>query len=143
MANEFEKCLKAGKIKKFSRGKALAKKEIRLAEEDLRAALKSFKGGDYRWCVVQVYYSMFHSARALLYFKNYREHSHYCLGIAIRELYVKTKELDIFFVEALNEAKGLREAADYYGDYSSANAKKLIKKAEDFIKRAKEIISLK
>jgi uncharacterized protein (UPF0332 family) len=140
MNKDFEKCLKAGKIKKFSRGKVLAAREIKLAEEDLKTALKSFKDANYRWCVVQIYYSMFHSARALLYFKNFREHSHHCLSVAIRELYVKDGKLDAFFVEALNEAKNLREAADYYGDYSSVNSKKLISRAKDFVKRAKEIV---
>jgi len=35
--------------------------------------------------------SMFHSTRALLFAKNYREHSHYCLIVAMRALYVETR----------------------------------------------------
>jgi len=140
MIKNFEDCLKSEKIKKFSRGKSLAPKEIRLAEEDLRTARKSFKEENYRWCIIQIYYSMFHSARALLYFKNYREHSHYCLIQAIKELYVKAGKLEAFFLEALSEAKNLREAADYYGEYSDVNAEKLLNKAEKFIERAKEIL---
>jgi uncharacterized protein (UPF0332 family) len=140
MIKSFEDCLKSSKIKKFSRGKSLAPKEIRLAEEDLKIAQKSLKDRNYRWCIIQIYYSMFHSARALLYFKNYREHSHYCLIQAIRELYVKPGKLEVFFLETLSEAKNLREAADYYGDYSDLNAKKLLNKAEKFIERAKEIL---
>lgn len=139
MINNFKDCLKKGKIKKFSRGKNLAGKELKLAKEDLNSAQKSFADKNYRWCIIQVYYSMFHSARYLLYFKNYREHSHYCLNIAIRELYVKQGEIDVFLVEALSEAKNLREAADYYGDYSGINAKKLLDNAERFIKKAEEL----
>ena len=140
MIKNFEDCLKTGKIKKFSRGKILSPKEIRLAEEDLKIAKKSFKDKNYRWCIIQIYYSMFHSARALLYFENFREHSHYCLNKAIRELYVKQGRIDVFFLEALLEAKNLREAADYYGDYNDVNTKKLLKRAERFIEKAKEII---
>jgi len=140
MIKNFEDCLKTEKIKKFSRGKSLAPKEIRLAEEDLRIAQKSFKDENYRWCVIQTYYSMFHSARALLYFENYREHSHYCLIQAIKELYVKSGKLEVSFLEALIEAKNLREAADYYGEYSDTNAKKFLDKAENFIERVKEIL---
>ncbi len=140
MIENFEDCLRGGKIKKFSRGKSLAPKEVRLAKEDLKTAQKSFKDGNYRWCVIQIYYSMFHSARALLYFRNYREHSHYCLIQAIKELYVKSGKLESSFLEALSEAKNLREAADYYGEYSDVNAKKLLDKAEDFVKTAKEIL---
>ncbi len=140
MIKDFKSCLKNGKIKKFSRGKNLTKKELKLAKDDLKTAQKSFTDKNYRWCIIQVYYSMFHSARSLLYFKNYKEHSHYCLILAIRELYVKQGEIDVFLVEALLEAKNLREAADYYGDYSSINAKKLLEKAKKMIKKVEEII---
>ena len=83
---------------------------------------------------------MFHSARALLYCKNYRERSHFCLGEAIRALYVEKGELNVFLVEALAEAKNLREAADYYGDYSGINAEKLLERADQFIKESKKIV---
>lgn len=140
MNNNFDECLKKGKIKEFSQGKSLAPKEIRLAQEDLQSAQKSFEEKNYRWCVIQTYYSMFHSARALLYNKNYREHSHYCLGEAIRALYVDDSKLDVILIEALKEAKNLREAADYYGDFSEINSEKLLEKAEQFAKEAKKII---
>ncbi len=140
MAKNFEDCLKTNKIRKFSRGKILAPKEIRLAAEDLKTAHKSFEDKNYKWCIIQIYYSMFHSARALLYYKNLKEHSHYCLIQAIKELYVKENKIDIFFLEALLEAKNLREAADYYGDYSEINAKKLLNRAEKFVEKVKEII---
>lgn len=38
MSAEFEDCLRKGKIGEFSRGKALAKKEIITAEKDLNDA---------------------------------------------------------------------------------------------------------
>jgi uncharacterized protein (UPF0332 family) len=74
---EYEECLKKGKIKPFSRGKDLAAKELATAATDLATAEKSFKSGDYKWATIQLYYSMFHSARSLLYAKNLREHSHF------------------------------------------------------------------
>ena len=140
MSKYFDECLKKGKIKEFSRGGILASKELKLAEEDLKSARKSFEQENYRWCVIQTYYSMFHSARALLYYKNYRERSHFCLGEAIRTLYVEKGELNVFLVEALAEAKNLREAADYYGDYSGINAEKLLERADQFIKESRKII---
>ena len=78
--------------------------------------------------------------RALLYRKNYREHSHFCLREAVRTLYVEKNKLDIFLIEALTEAKNLREAADYYGDYSRLNAEKLLGKAEQFVEASKKIV---
>ncbi len=140
MSQEFKKCLERGKIKRFSPGKKLAGKELKLAKEDLKISLKSLSEGSYKWSIIQSYYSMFHSARALLYSKNYREKSHFCLIEAVRALFVETGKINVSLVESLLEAKNLREAADYYGDFSELNGKKLVKKAEEFLKAAKEII---
>ncbi|MEI6846404.1 MAG: HEPN domain-containing protein [Candidatus Firestonebacteria bacterium] len=76
---EFQDCLKRGKIKEFSRGKALVLKELASAESDLNIAKSTLKVKGYKWATIQSYYSMFHSARALLYSKDFREKSHYCL----------------------------------------------------------------
>ena len=84
---------------------------------------------------------MFHSARALLYSKSYREKSHFCLIEAVRTMFVETGRLNAALVESLLEAKNLREAADYYGDFSELNGRKLIKKAEEFLKIAKKILN--
>lgn len=76
MSREYDDCMKRGKIKLFSRGSTLAPKEIETAGDDLKRAQKTYKEGDYKWATIQIYYSMFHSARALLYMRNLREHSH-------------------------------------------------------------------
>ena len=73
MNTKFQKCLQKGLIKSFSRGKTLVKKELKNAKLDLNSARKSFIEKNYKWATIQLYYSMFHSARALLYAKNYRE----------------------------------------------------------------------
>lgn len=143
MNSEFEDCLKRNKIKPFSRGKVLALKEIELATTDLEIAEESLTRDHFRWATVQSYYSMFHSGRALVYSENYREKSHYCLIVAIRTLYVEKRKLDFRFVEALERAKTLRENADYYGDFGRDSTKDLIKKAEEFLKKVKEILKIK
>jgi len=83
---------------------------------------------------------MFHSARALLYAKNFREHSHYCLIAAIKYLYVETKQIPINLLEGLQEAKNLREEADYYNRWSRPGCEKLLKLAEGFIRKTRELI---
>lgn len=143
MSPEFKKCLERGKIKKFSPGPRLANKEIRLANEDRQAAIKSMSEGNMRWSIIQAYYSMFHSARALLYSRGFRERSHYCLIEAVRDLFVKAKKLDPLLLEALQEAKTLREEADYYGDFSELNCRKIVKKAEKFFQAAAKIVKNK
>ncbi|MDP2656624.1 MAG: HEPN domain-containing protein [bacterium] len=141
MTSEFQDCLTRGKLKSFSQGMGLCEKELRIAKEDYVIATKSFEDKNYRWAIIQTYYSMFHSARALLYSKNFREKSHYCLIQAINELFVKEGLLSVIFLDAIIEAKQLREVADYYGDFSDSNAEKLIGHADRFIKRSEEILN--
>jgi uncharacterized protein (UPF0332 family) len=137
---EYDNCLKKGKIKSFSRGSALTSKELDTAASDLERAKKTYKDGDFKWATIQLYYSMFHSARALLYAKNLREHSHFCLLAAIRTLYVETKQLPVYLLEALQEAKNLREEADYYNRWSEQGCERLLRSTEQFLAKAKAII---
>lgn len=140
MSSDFDECLKKGKISEFSRGQALAAKELRTAEEDLKTAKISFEQSGFKWATVQSYYSMFHSARALLYVKNLREKSHACLIIAIRSLYTEKKLLPIKLVENLQKAKMLREHADYYNEWSRESAESLLAAAAEFLEKSRVII---
>ena len=140
MTREHDECIKKGKIKPFSRGITLAPKELETAKSDLERAKKTYKESDYKWATIQIYYSMFHSARALLYAKNLREHSHYCLIAAIKTLYFETKQIPIYLLEGLQEAKNLREEADYYNRWSQAGCEKLLKLAEEFLHKAESLI---
>lgn len=133
MSLEYDDCLKRGKIKPFSRGNALAPGELETAASDLERARKTYSENDYKWATIQVYYSMFHSARALLYAKNLREHSHFCLISAIKTLYVDTKIIPSYLLERLQEAKNLREEADYYNRWSQAGCERLLQAAEEFL----------
>jgi len=141
MGREYDECLKKGKIRTFSRGKGLAGKELKAASSDLDRARKTFKDKDYKWATVQLYYSMFHSAKALLYLRNLREHSHFCLIAAVQTLYVETKQIPVTFLEALKKAKNLREDADYYDRWSEEGCLKLLSAAEDFFDKASKILS--
>ncbi len=140
---KFKRCLEKKSIRKFSRGPALVKKETFNAEIDLKSARETFTGKNYKWAIIQTYYSMFHSARALLYAKSYRERSHLCLIEALRNFYVEKGEVGFWLVEALQKAKTLREEADYYGEFTKKNAEELIKKAEEFLSKSKELLKVK
>lgn len=137
---EFEKCLNSGKIRPFARGKLLSHKELETAKTDLEDAKISLNAGRFKWSTIQAYYSMFHSARALLYFKGYRERSHFCLVVGIRALYISQRLLDNKLVESLQLGKKLRENADYYNEFSKDGANALIRSADEFLKTAKNII---
>ena len=136
----FEECLKRGRIKEFSQGKSLIQKELKTAEQDLTDGKEGFKREKYKWTTIQCYYAMFHASRALLYNKNYREKSHHCLIIALRHLYVMTGKLPSYFVEALQKGKALREDADYYDDWSEIGSSEMLKLAEEFLTKVKELV---
>ena len=140
MNPEFERCLRSQKIKVFSRGKTLADKELKVAASDLEQAKITFEDDNYKWATIQCYYSMFHSARALLYIRNYRERSHHCLIVAIRVLYVEKKLLPLHLIEGLQKAKTLRESADYYDQWSKMGVETILKIAEEFLNHSIQLI---
>lgn len=141
MPKDFAECLRTGKIAPFSRGSSLAGKELRLAREDYAAAEASVRQSNLRWSTVQAYYAMFHAARALLYAKNFREQSHWCLIEAVRALYVIPGALPDRVLQTMAQAKYLREAADYYGDFDRENALRLLGQAKEFLDRAATIVA--
>ena len=143
LSEEFDDCVSKGRIKKFPAARSLAAKEMKAAEDDLAVASESLKKGQAKWATVQAYYAMFHAARALIYSKGYREHSHYCLVIAVKALFVAERLLDVELVEELQLAKTLRENADYDNEFSKASAQSLLKKAQQWVERSKKILLVK
>lgn len=137
---DFEDCLERQKLVKFAAAKKLAQRELKTAEEDLKTAQKSLKSGNEKWAIIQAYYAMFHTARALLYSQSYREKSHYCLIVAMRAIFVEQGILDVRLVEAFQTAKVLRENADYENEFSKESAKELLEKAEQFYICAQTIL---
>jgi uncharacterized protein (UPF0332 family) len=81
---------------------------------------------------------MFHSARALLYSKGYREKSHFALSVAIEELF--SKELSPSMINSFRNAMDLRQEADYGLKFSEAGAAETIENAEKLLARSKEIL---
>lgn len=138
---EFEECLKKGKIIRFPAAKKLAVKELDVARSDLSASQQSLKQKNYKWATVQAYYTMFHAARTLLYYKGYREKSHYCLILAMKAFYVSEGILEIRLVESLQMAKAMREGADYENTFDPKSAKVLVGQAKEFLKVAEKVIA--
>jgi uncharacterized protein (UPF0332 family) len=84
----FRKCIENKKIILAPGAKRLFSRELDTAKTDLKEAQDSFERRGYKWGTIQSYYAMFHTARALLYHKGYRERSHFCLAVALDTLYV-------------------------------------------------------
>jgi len=141
VSSEYDECVQKSKLKPFSRGHTLAAKELETATSDLESAEKTYSDGNYKWATIQVYYAMFHAARALIYSQGLRERSHHCLVMAVKELFVDKKLIPANLLEALKEAKSLREDADYYNRWSEDGSKRLLASARAFLDRARYILS--
>ncbi len=138
--SEFKECLAKGKIKAFSSAGKLVSKELKSSADDLEAAQKSIKGGNFKWATIQGYYVMFHAARALIYSKGYKERSHYCLIVALRALFVSEGLLPLSLLEAVQNAKILRENADYENEFSKESAQDLLDKAQELLDHSRAIL---
>jgi len=140
MSGEFERGIEKAKIVVFQKGPSLVSKELNSATEDLLSSKESYKIENYKWATIQAYYSMFHTSRALIYNKKYREKSHYCLVIALEHLYLKKGLIDKGFIESLALGKDLRESADYRSTFSKEGAYNLIKMADQFLAIARKLL---
>ena len=138
--NDFERCIKERRLVKIKPSNEMIQKELDSAEYDLERAENSLEEGDLKWAAVQSYYSMFHAAKALVLKKGYREKSHFCLVIALRELYVKEDTLNAEMVENLELCMHLRHEADYGLTYHQESAETAIKYAGEFLNDALKLI---
>jgi uncharacterized protein (UPF0332 family) len=114
------------------------KREVVEAQNDLESSKISLKDSNYKWAIIQAYFSMFHACKSLLYSVGYEEKSHECVIIAVEELFTDTGKLPSSIVSNIRNAKSAREAADYGCTYGGDAALGIIQDAED----ACRIISL-
>ncbi|MCB4790306.1 MAG: HEPN domain-containing protein [Elusimicrobia bacterium] len=136
----FKDCLEKRRIVHFPEAKHLAKPELEDAKNDLKSAKEELSKDGFKWATIKGYYSIFHSARALLYSQGYRERGHFCLYLAIKELFVKRHQIEAQLVEDFKNSMVLREDADYGRNFSSEGAVSTISVAEKFFKEASRIL---
>ncbi|MDP3732278.1 MAG: HEPN domain-containing protein [Candidatus Omnitrophota bacterium] len=70
---DLKEALEKKKIIPFSVGHNLSCKELEAAKEDILDAKDLFSRGRFKSATTLAYYTIFHTARALLYKKRYRE----------------------------------------------------------------------
>ena len=140
MKTAFDICIKNNRILVYPQGKNLTGREIQAALDDLADAKIGLAQQRYNWATIQGYHSMFHVARALLFSAGYRETSHYCLAVAIEALYVGTGKLGREQYVYLYAAMGMRANADYRTLFSEESARLIVKRAEEFLEKGREIL---
>ena len=141
MRYQFEKCIDKGKIVKIEIAPDLISKEMDEARNDLDSCERSMQENNFEWAIIQAYYSMFHSFRALIFSKGYREKSHICIKYAIEALFVEIGTLDNQLLQDFSYAMKIREGADYGNVYGEDSALELRNSANRIYEVAKGLIS--
>ena len=134
---KFKRLLEERRLTRIKPDRKLVLKEIEGAKSDLETARKSLQDGNFKWAIIQGYYSIFHAARALVYSKGFREKSHYALLVAVQELF--RDELETSLIQGFEDAMNLRQTADYGLTFSKEGAINVIETAEKFLLKTKEI----
>ena len=140
MDERFRRCIKEKGLAKEPVAKDLIDKELGEAESDLGRARNSASEDDFKWATVQAYYSMFHTAKALVLSKGYREKSHLCLSVALKNLFIDPGIVGGKHYERFRDTMGLRKDADYGLIYSESSAKASIEWAQEFLDDAREAL---
>ena len=138
---EIQRLLNERKLMKAKISSDMISKEIGAAATDLSDAKDSLQRSKFKWATIQGYYSMFHSARALLYSKGLREKSHFALFLALRALF--SNEIENSLIRQFEECMNLRQEADYGLSFSETGASESIDGAEKLLARSKEILKIK
>ena len=132
MKYQFERYRK-GNIVQIVIDAELIEKEIKEAYYDLKSAEHSINQGNYKWAIVQSYYSMFHAFRGLLFSRGYREKSHAGLKFAIKSLFVNNGIISDDIFAGFDFAMKAREMADYNYIYDEKLASEMLGSARKLI----------
>ena len=138
---EIQRLLNERKLLRAQINRDMISKEIEAAEADLSDAQDSLQNNKFKWATIQGYYSMFHSARALLFSKGFREKSHFALFLALRALF--SNEIEVSLIRQFEECMNLRQEADYGFTFSETGALDSIDGAEKLLARSKKILNIK
>lgn len=137
---DLEEAIEKRRIISFSSGPKLVYKELKEAHNDLQDAKDLFSRGRFTSATTLAYYAVFHTGRALLYKKKYREKSHIQLAFAIKSIYIDSGLVPQEYYDNFIQALGLREMADYKRKYSEHGAERNIQVAEEAIKLSEKIL---
>ena len=136
---DVKKCLELGYLKKEKPDPKMIEKELKEASYDFQSAKKAFSDKDFKWCIIKSYYSMFHSARAVLFSNGLRERRHFAVEVVLQNL-AKRGKIEEKYLGYYSAAMEWREDADYRYNYSEEIASDILENAERFLDAMKNAI---
>ncbi|OGI04195.1 MAG: DNA-binding protein [Candidatus Melainabacteria bacterium GWF2_37_15] len=115
---------------------------ITKAKDSLKAAKLLLKDNLYDFAISRAYYSMFYVSEAFLLGENLTFSSHSAVISNIGSKFVKTGKIPRIYHKNLTDAFNKRSSGDYDTDtgFTANDALEQIKKAEEFINFAEEVL---
>jgi uncharacterized protein (UPF0332 family) len=136
----FKDCLKKGLIRKDKSATGRVKKSIEIAERFLISSKKNFEIEELEMSELASYNSIFHSARSLLFKKEFTERSHICVILALKELYKENYEI-VDLLNTFDKIRVSRHNIQYGGILIDKDEAKFVYGfAKDFLEKTKDII---
>ena len=138
---DIKDCLEKGLLKKDLPSREKAKKSLEVAKIKLEKARRLFELDILDMANINLYSTMFHASRALMFKDGFKERSHYAIYI-----YLKEKYSDKIPLKYLNEINNLRLERHeiFYGfdepELKKENIRTLISLSKDFIDIVKGLI---
>lgn len=130
---KLEELLSKGLIKKQSVDADEITGSVSLARHFLKRAKGNQQMSFFDVAFLLAYNSMFHSSRALLFKKGYKERSHFAMIEALRMLYKEDTKIQDY-LNLLDSYRTTRHAVQYSGELTSElDAAQEIKDAESFV----------
>jgi len=118
------------------------KEYFKLADRFLRTAKLVFNDGDLRSACDRAYYAVFQAATAALTSKGITAKTHRGLKNQFSKEFIKTKQIEEKFIQALEEAFDARQSSNYelYAQFGEEGVKGIIEKAESFVSKIREML---
>ncbi len=136
----YEECFERGQLRRAHIGKEELRGQLKIAADYSKKAEIVLGKETYDISFLTSYISMFHSARALLYKKGYKERSHFCLFEFVLNEFKNNKEL-ARLAEIGHNYREMRRMIQYEGSLcSEAAAREAIADAREFLKAAEKLV---
>lgn len=135
-----QECFERRLLRKINPDLERTGKSLETAEAKLKEAEKLFGAGFFNNALTNIYTSMFHDSRALLYKDGIQEKSHYTVYIYIKEKY--SGKIPLNLINSFNSLRDERHEV-FYGfeeKISKTQAENAILDAKTFLKEVKKII---
>lgn len=133
-------CMSKGLIRKDKSAPERVKKSLEIAERFLSASKKNIEIEELEMAEIASYNSIFHSARSLLFKKEYTEKSHICVILALKEFYTNNHEL-IDLLNTFDKIRISRHNIQYGGILIDIEEAEFVYEfAKQFLEETKKII---